>query len=254
MAAAEPAPRAQKTAPEVPGSWRYRCDRPSRLAIALAVGLSAGLHAGIFFGFGHAGKAPAPAKAEPLLAVALVIPELKDLEEPEPEAIDDSAAPQDTSVPVPMQQDLPQIPRPTDFVQPINFASLLEPPDFSQVTLTVIPENIRRSSGKLAEGIGAIFNLADLDREPALVFQPAPIYPHHLRREDLSGTVKIEFIVDTQGRVLNAVVIDTTDRRFDEAALAGVAKWKFKPGMKGGRKVNTRMAVPIVFTLVDGAD
>jgi len=30
-----------------------------------------------------------------------------------------------------------------------------------------------------------------------------------------------------------------------------VSKWRFRPGKKGGRAVNTRMAVPIVFNITD---
>jgi len=31
------------------------------------------------------------------------------------------------------------------------------------------------------------------------------------------------------------------------AAVTGVLKWKFRPGMKSGRRVNSRVAVPINF-------
>ena len=32
-------------------------------------------------------------------------------------------------------------------------------------------------------------------------------------------------------------------------AVRAVSKWKFKPGRRGGKAVNTRMSVPIVFNL-----
>src|SRR5688572_14047532 len=38
----------------------------------------------LFFGFGHANKKAHPTKAEHVIALTLAIPELKDLEEPEP--------------------------------------------------------------------------------------------------------------------------------------------------------------------------
>ena len=40
-----------------------------------------------------------------------------------------------------------------------------------------------------------------------------------------------------------------SQREFESAAVQAVSKWKFKPGRKGGRAVNTHMQVPIVFTL-----
>lgn len=251
---------ATPTAPRVPnstiggtGSWRYPRARQSRPLTAVALLVSLSLHAAMLAGLGPAKKKPAPVKAAPVIAVSLIMPEVKELEEPDPTPIDDTTPPPDSGVAVPMQQDLPQIARPTDFVQQLNFASLIDAPDLSQMKIITIPDNIRRG-GKIAENIGTIFNLSDLDREPVPVFQPSPAYPNYLKREGVVCTVHIQFVVDAEGRVLQAMVVETGDRRFDEAALTAVEKWKFKPGIKAGRKVNTRMAVPIVFRIVEPTD
>jgi protein TonB len=83
--------------------------------------------------------------------------------------------------------------------------------------------------------------------------QHAPIYPGAMRREGLDGTVRVEFVVDVDGRVIETQVVETTHHAFNDAAVSAVLKWKFRPGVKNGRKVNTRMCVPIVFTLTDQA-
>ncbi|MBE36925.1 MAG: hypothetical protein CMI16_15450 [Opitutaceae bacterium] len=44
-------------------------------------------------------------------------------------------------------------------------------------------------------------------------------------------------------------LINRTDRRFEEAALRAVSKWRFEPGRRHGRVVQFRMAVPIIFRL-----
>lgn len=216
--------------------------------------VSAGLHAGLLLGLGPPRKKAVPiAQDDRTPIIRLAIPELKDLEEPEPAPTDGSVPPPDPGMLVPMQADLPQLPQPGDFVQQLNFASLIEPPDFSHIKVYVIPENIR-TTGRLAEQIGKIFNLADLDRIPEPILQPAPQFPFAMRREANTGTVMVEFIVDVNGQVLDPVVRDSTHHGFDEAATAGVARWKFRPGFKSGRKVNTRMRVPIVFKLTDPLD
>lgn len=236
------------------GSWRYPDRRAPRSLLILAIVLSAGLHAGILFGFTHRAKAVARAPEKNVIALTLTIPDLKDLEEPEPEPVsDERAAKPDLSVPVPSQADLPQLPQPADFVQQIDFSSLLEKPDFSKTDLLAVPESFRRGT-KIAESIGSIFNLADLDRHPEPVVQPAPLYPIAMRREGVTATVIIEFIVDTQGRAVNAVAAETTQPGFEEAAIVGVQRWRFRPGIRGGRKVNTRMRVPIQFTILDSVD
>jgi len=238
-------------APVADGSWRYDARRRSRPIVITSILVSVGIHVAILFGIGKPAARKALAPPEEHLIALVPLPQLKELEEPEPAPTDDTGPAPDLSLPVPMQADVPQLASPTDFVQTINFASLLEQPDFSQLKVYVIPESIRTGTGKIAEKIGKIFNLADLDRVPEPILQSAPIYPIAMRRDSLTATVRVEFIVDTEGRVVNPVVVHTTVPGFEEAAIAGVAKWRFRPGWKGGRKVNTRMAVPIVFTFTD---
>jgi protein TonB len=75
-----------------------------------------------------------------------------------------------------------------------------------------------------------------------------------MKREGVTATVIVEFIVDTQGRAANAAATESTHRAFEEAAIRGVQKWKFRAGVRGGRKVNTRMRVPIVFKFEEPID
>ena len=236
-----------------PGYWRYACPHRSRVSLVLAILVSVAVHAGILFGLSGRKKETARPKDPNLIALTFTIPQLKDLEDPEPAPNEDTGVKPDLGAPAPMQADLPQIPQPTDFVQQIDFNSLVERPDINLTKVWTVPEGIRRGS-RPGEGMGNIFNLADLDRHPAPVIQPAPIYPMALKREGLTATVLVEFIVDVQGLVVNPVAIESSHHDFEVAALTGVQKWKFRPGVRAGRKVNTRMRVPIVFRVVDGVD
>lgn len=250
-AAAAKEVRPNSAAATKPGAWRYPTQKRSRLLVGTSVGLSLGLHLAVLFGFGKAPEKAAPAAPpQKMLLLTMKMPDLKELEEPEPVPTDDNAPAPDLATLVPMQADLPQLPRPTDFVQQVNFTSLIEKPDFSNANITVIPENFR-GGRKLAESIGKIFNLDDLDRIPEPVLQPAPLFPHQFRREANTATVIVEFVVDTQGLVLDPFVINSTHTGFNDAAIAGVGRWKFRPGMRAGRKVATRMRVPIQFRLLD---
>lgn len=256
VAAPEPSARPAALRPvEVPkpGSWRYRAGSGSRVTLTTALVVSAGVHALLLLGLGHRSAKVVAPPAERVFAVSLAMPNLKELEEPETVSNDDQAQPVDLSIPVPMQADVPQLVRPNDFVQQLNFASMLEQPDFSSLKVSVIPDHFR-SGARLAEKIGKIFDLADLDRTPEPVLQQAPRFPVSMRREGLSGTVMVEFIVDTEGKVLDPYVVDSNHSGFNEAAIVGVSKWKFRAGMRGGRKVNTRMRVPIVFRVEDRID
>lgn len=95
------------------------------------------------------------------------------------------------------------------------------------------------------------FTVNQLDRAPVPRSRVAPEYPYALRRSEIQGEVLVEFIVDPAGNVIAAYAVSSTNAGFEAAAVAAVRRWKFQPGMKGGRAVNAKLRVPIVFNLND---
>lgn len=93
-----------------------------------------------------------------------------------------------------------------------------------------------------------------VDRQPVARFRAGPQYPFEMRRAGISGEVIVEFIVDSQGNAANARAVKSSQKEFETAAVEAVGKWKFNPGAKAGRTVNTVMQVPIVFTLDESAE
>ena len=96
-----------------------------------------------------------------------------------------------------------------------------------------------------------LFDLKNLDQIPQARFQSNPVYPFEMRRAGIEGNVLVGFIVDSKGNVREAYPIRSTHREFESAAVQAVSKWRFRPGKKGGRAVNTKMQIPIVFSITD---
>jgi len=86
---------------------------------------------------------------------------------------------------------------------------------------------------------------------PKVIYQVPPQYPFELRKANVTGSAVVEFIINTNGDVVNAFAVAASDPRFGEAAVAAVCRWKFQPGIRNGRTVNTRLQVPIYFSLED---
>ncbi len=234
---------------KAPGSWRYDNRSRQRTLFIVAGVLSACVHVALLFGVKPQKKKAATSAEKPPMVLLLQMPKVEELEEPETVSNDNREV-TDHATLVPMQADLPQLARPNEFIQQVNFTSLLEKPDLTNININVIPDTFR-GGRKRAENIGKIFNLADLDRTPEPVLQQAPLYPIGLKRDGISGKVKVEFIVDADGKVLDPHAVEASHEGFVDAAVIAVSKWKFKPGVKAGRKVNTRMAVPILFSIED---
>jgi protein TonB len=144
----------------------------------------------------------------------------------------------------PAQQDYPSKPKPDDFVEKI------EPPH------PVIDNKlVKVPVGNGTDGMASqVFDPSQLEQQAEPTYQARPVYPFTMKRDGIAGQVTVDFIVDPSGAVRNVVAVHSSQHDFEEPACAAVAKWKFKPGRKGGRAVFVHMQVPIVFSLsADGS-
>jgi len=92
-------------------------------------------------------------------------------------------------------------------------------------------------------------NLHAQDRRPVPEVMANPQYPYEMSRAGIGGRVKVEFVIGPGGGVIEAKILQATHREFEKPALAAVMKWKFKPGMKGGKPVNVRASQVLEFNL-----
>lgn len=188
---------------------------------------------------------PAPAKIKPKEDIPTIqLMEMPKVEPDEPEKVEaDEAPPKPVDFAPPMQTDVPQIVTDTSFVQK------LQPPPPEGLTINkgaiTIPQG---QVGGLGKGV-EVFDISKLDQVPVAKVQAKPQYPFEMRRAGIAGEVLVDFIVNSNGDVVNAFSARSSQREFEAAAVQAVSKWKFRPGKKGGRAVNTHMQVPIVFTL-----
>jgi protein TonB len=144
--------------------------------------------------------------------------------------------------PIPDSQEDQVAPRPSDaFTQPV------EPPP----VVATEHNSLRDVAMNVAPGPDA-FDPSQVDQMPAVRFQARPEYPHGMQAGRISGEVLVDFIVDRNGGVTNAFAVSASRQEFEAAAVGAVSRWRFTPGLKGGRAVAVHMRVPIVFSLGDG--
>lgn len=85
------------------------------------------------------------------------------------------------------------------------------------------------------------YPLNALDRVPAAVVQPGPIYPKDWIAGGRKGTVTVEFFIDEKGRVRFPRVLSQADEYLGAAALDAVRQWRFAPPLRKGRAVLARV-------------
>lgn len=222
------------------GDWRLN-SLPKTRTVFLALALSAGAHAVFLLAFNQ----PVARIETVITAIELTPTTWTPVDDPEPPPTTSEV--KELDVPVVNVPKLPDMPTRVDVTT--EFVTPLEPPapatELNPEKITRIPTNTTTHTLPPNE----IFKISDLKHPPQVIAQPAPRFPHEMQDRAPEAEVVVDFIVDTTGTVRNATIVSSTNAGFDRAALDGVRQWKFRPGMKDGRKVNTRIRQPIRFAL-----
>ena len=97
---------------------------------------------------------------------------------------------------------------------------------------------------------GGIFSVGGGVSAPSVLFRVDPEYSEEARKAKYSGTVVLSIVVDTEGHARDVHVVKSLGMGLDEKAMEAVAKWKFKPGLRGGVAVNVRASIEVNFRLL----
>ncbi|MBC7853001.1 MAG: energy transducer TonB [Pirellulaceae bacterium] len=85
---------------------------------------------------------------------------------------------------------------------------------------------------------------------PSETYNPFPAYPPALLARRIQATVILRLRIAADGRLAEATVHRTSGyEAMDQAALAGVRYWKFKPAIKNGKQVETVVRKPFTFVI-----
>ena len=237
--------------PERP-DWHYEpSSNVSRVPFALGLLISASLHAILLLAFNDKTVVQEGFATEEIEITFMEMPPVEELDDPE-EVFEnnDQAEEIDPGQYVPMQADIPSFNADAVFEQKMDLQSLLPKPDFDSAKVVSIPPRISRTRmdpNKMKD----LFKLSDLDRAPTPLVQHPPEFPYNYRATVTYAEVVVDFIVDSKGRVPWAKARSSTHEGFEDSAVLGVSRWHFKPGMKNGRAVNTRMRIPLQFRILD---
>lgn len=79
-----------------------------------------------------------------------------------------------------------------------------------------------------------------------------PTYPHAALMADQTGTVRVKFIIGTDGNLVSAAVLKSSGHQLlDKAAIDGLSKCKFKAAMQDGNPVQSWFVSDYVWSLND---
>lgn len=88
----------------------------------------------------------------------------------------------------------------------------------------------------------------DYDSPPKPVKITRPQYPQEAFVKKIEGTVLVEIMIDSSGRVVRARILQSVPL-LDAAAIQTVYQWVFQPAVKHGRPVPTIAQAPVSFRI-----
>jgi protein TonB len=205
----------------------------------LPAAIAAGIHAGVFAIRFDPAPPPPPVPVDPIEIWS--VPPIP---------------PDETEQPIDRRETEDPLPPPVDVVSrgAERFTTTpLNPDDFTIVVtpsppvigdrLSIIPANVGPGDGS---GLGdRPIDVGLLDNNPRVVFRMAPTPPREAR--DVVAEVTVEFIVDREGRVIDAQIVHSSHSHFEEPCLRAVRRWRFEPGLKKNLPVAFRVQQTFVF-------
>ncbi len=90
-------------------------------------------------------------------------------------------------------------------------------------------------------------NEAGDNHPPAIIEVCTPSYPLLARPLELKCDLVVEFIIDELGRPGDIRITGTPLACFANSAISAVARWRFRPAMRNGIVVQTRVSQPLSF-------
>ena len=102
--------------------------------------------------------------------------------------------------------------------------------------------------GNGTEDAGPAFVTAEMTK-PVLVVKIEPVYPEVARIARLPGRVTVQAVIGLDGSVESVEILSSSNPIFNDAALAAVRQWKYRPAAMSGRPVRVFFTVAVTFVI-----
>ncbi len=143
--------------------------------------------------------------------------------------------PPETKIRQPERQPIEEMPKTTITAPPIDGPGIVGPTTTIGTATTEGPVIDKSTNIFMTEG-GLIS-----------ILRPAPQYPGSMAEKGIEGFVRLQFAVNKMGKTENIVVVSSSHRGFEGAAVKAAEKFMYKPEIRDGEPID----VPIVYSTIE---
>lgn len=86
-------------------------------------------------------------------------------------------------------------------------------------------------------------------RAPKVIRRAEPRFPPALIRVGVSGTIKVQCIIDRHGRLRDPKILFSTQPMLNQAVLDSLDEWRFEPASLNGNAVDAYFDLTVTFSL-----
>ena len=186
-------------------------------------------------------------KHQPHETKVIVVP-YRELAAPPP--LSDNAPPPQVQVAQPVAPPAAAIPVPVPDAQAPQDQQIASQEELAQSTPGVSADNggdlvVQAPSEEEMPKFGEYVYVEEL---PEAITKVSPVYPDIAREANVDGVVLVQALVGKDGHVHDTRVVKSV-QMLDDAAVAAVKRWVFKPALSNNKPVAVWVAVPVSFKL-----
>lgn len=182
-------------------------------------------------------------------------PEFSKISTPNPEPLEINPQPLEMVEPALPEIEIPEFETPHPESVPVKTPDMHSAPMNLMANLKMTKAPMPKSVARPAVPRKVIFQktrfgINEVDQKPVSVATFKPHYPYSARRRGIEGHVTVQFLVDQEGGVREIRIVEAQPPGiFDGTVKRTVPKWRFKPGKKDGKPVDTWVELTIRFDL-----
>lgn len=105
------------------------------------------------------------------------------------------------------------------------------------------------NGGGAAYDYGRVHKMSEVTRRAQILERPEPLYTEEARRNQITGTVTLRFVLGADGTVSNIVALSRLPDGLTERAVEAARRIKFSPAEKDGRRVSQYATINYNFNI-----